>query len=314
MKRYGFLVLSAIALAVVGCDRAPEASQTEANQANVSNAANAAANPSASQTQPGLNQALPTVPNGQARVKPRISTNFSGTSAKKGEPSDTIANGLENADDLNKPVVQGRSNPFTGVSQREVKVTYVGNAPAATPLPQIPQVTTVRVPAIAPVVGSGMVSAVSDTTPSVSPVSSPSNSGPSNSSLGNSSPNNSAPRVASPAIVSAAPSLPVPAIPMAVPPAGRSGFNAPVAAPAVAVPASPTAIAEAIEIKGLVQVGSQFNLIIRDPDASTSRTVRVGDLIGGGKVRVRRIDAPDSQDPQVVLEQGGVEIRRAIGV
>ncbi|NJM57185.1 MAG: hypothetical protein HC857_06745 [Synechococcales cyanobacterium RU_4_20] len=101
---------------------------------------------------------------------------------------------------------------------------------------------------------------------------------------------------------------------MAVPPAGSSGFNAPVATPAVAVLASPTAVAEAIEIKGLVQVGGQFNLIIRDPDASTSRTVRVGDVIGGGKVRIRRIDAPDSQDPQVVLEQGGVEIRRAIGV
>ncbi len=289
MKRYGFLALTAIALGTVGCERSPDQSQTDTGA------------PTTAQAVP--QSGLPTVPSAQGASQPRISTNFSGNfsgtaagvSAKKAEPSDTLASGLQ------KGIGSGRSNPFSSVGQPEVKVTYGVNKAASTTLPVIPQVTAVRIPAIASVI-----------TPAINP-GLQAVPGPVTSPIATSAP----------AVAAAVPAVPMVAIASPNTTSGNTTASnpitavaapiaAPVAAP-VAAPMSPTAIAEAIEIKGLVQVGGQVNLIIRDPDASTSRTVRVGDVIGGGKVKVTRINGADSQSPQVVLEQDGVEILRAIG-
>lgn len=179
-------------------------------------------------------------------------------------------------------VTAGRPNPFRSVHQPQVEVTYPEAAePAALPETPLAEAAPVQ---------SAPQSVVMPALPEV------------------------------PAIAFGTPPppmvLPVPAVPpLAVPASLPTLPTLPaMAPPAPPAPASPTAIAEAIEIRGLVQVGDRFNVIIKDPAATTSRTVQVGDIIGGGRVKLSRINAPESREPQVVLEQDGVEVIRAIGV
>lgn len=278
MKRYGFWVLTAIALTLASCQRSPEVSEADSSE-------------TISAQSDSFNQSLPTPPSKEP-AKPRLSTDFSSpsvsasqaSSAKGAKTSASSAGSL--AANLKQSLNAGRDNPFRSVHQPQVEVTYVTQSASVPELPDVPQV---------------VATAAAPTVPAVVNASSPASLAP-------------APVTA---VVTAAP-LPMPtatpaSLPMVVPPAVP-----PTAIPQVAlvspVPISPTAIAESIEIKGVVQVGEQFNIIIRDPNAPTSRTVKVGDVVGGGKVRISRVDAADSREPQVVLEQDGVEVVRAVGV
>lgn len=85
------------------------------------------------------------------------------------------------------------------------------------------------------------------------------------------------------------------------------------AAPAVPVaPPSRTSLADAIEVSGVVQVGGKWSVIVKEPNAVSSRYVAVGDYLENGKVLVKQIVAAGNSSPVVVLQQNGVEIRKSV--
>lgn len=91
----------------------------------------------------------------------------------------------------------------------------------------------------------------------------------------------------------------------------------PVSVPAVPVapvapPPSRTSLADAIEVSGVVQVGGKWNVIVKEPNAMSSRHVAVGDYLENGKVLVKQIVAAGNSNPVVVLQQNGVEIRKSV--
>jgi hypothetical protein len=88
-------------------------------------------------------------------------------------------------------------------------------------------------------------------------------------------------------------------------PAPRS----PIASP---VPRPDPAIARAVEVTGIVQIGDQAYAIVNAPNEPTSRYVQAGQRVAGGQVLVRRIDF-NRAEPVVILEQSGVEVVRAVG-
>ncbi len=89
----------------------------------------------------------------------------------------------------------------------------------------------------------------------------------------------------------------------------------PVVSPVAMAPQeiSPTALAEAVEIKGVVQLGDQVAVIVNEGEGRLSRTVQEGARLAGGQVELRRIETT-AAEPQVVLVQNGVEIVRGVGV
>jgi hypothetical protein len=102
---------------------------------------------------------------------------------------------------------------------------------------------------------------------------------------------------------------------LAANPSNSTSFppSAPLSAPVAPPPAvSRTALADAITIDGVVQVKGKVSVIVRSPN-ETSRTVKVGDRIAGGRVLVKRIDLKQYGDPVVILEQNGVEVIKMVG-
>lgn len=229
-----------------------------------------------------------------------------------------------------------RPNPFAPSGPAVVEIpmpkatTVVGSArPAATtlaadpaPLPPVPvmyypgyptgygMVGVGTTPSVMPAVVSTAAKpaaarppVVAKSTASVPGTGSPSTGGPSNGLAGSPQPAPTAPDA------NAAAQLPATA-PVAEP-------SAPAAEPSIAAqpqpPASPTALAEATEIQGFVQMGDRINILVKDPQDSISRTLQVGDAFAGGKVRLRRIDTKDGQPPQAIFEQNGIEISRPVG-
>jgi hypothetical protein len=69
--------------------------------------------------------------------------------------------------------------------------------------------------------------------------------------------------------------------------------------------------AETIQISGVLQVGGKTNVIIKDPNEQTSRSVAVGERLANGKVLVKRVQM--GLEPVVILEQGGRDIVRSVG-
>lgn len=97
------------------------------------------------------------------------------------------------------------------------------------------------------------------------------------------------------------PSLPVPANSSAIP------------IPVPAMPASPTALAEAIEITGVMQVANSWKVIVKEPNSQTSRYVVPGDYLEGGRVLVKRIVDANTSEPRVILQQNGKEVVKTVG-
>ncbi len=118
------------------------------------------------------------------------------------------------------------------------------------------------------------------------------------------------PQISLPPVASAPlPTLPAPTV---LPPM-NSGALPPVNLPNAAPPRpTKTSLAEAIEVNGVVQVSGKWNVIVREPNASSSRHVAVGDYLENGKVLVKKIVAPGTTGPTVVLQQNGVEIRKSV--
>lgn len=72
-------------------------------------------------------------------------------------------------------------------------------------------------------------------------------------------------------------------------------------------------LATAVAVTGVVQVGSEPHAIVKVPNETTSRYVRVGQRLSNGQVLVKRIEISEGSDPVVILEQDGVEVSKAVG-
>lgn len=78
-------------------------------------------------------------------------------------------------------------------------------------------------------------------------------------------------------------------------------------------PVSRIALAEAVEVSGVIKIGGKWSIIVKEPDAQTSRYVHAGAYLANGRVLVKRIVADAGSNPIVILQQNGVEITRTIG-
>ncbi|HEY9879736.1 MAG TPA: hypothetical protein V6D29_14855, partial [Leptolyngbyaceae cyanobacterium] len=108
----------------------------------------------------------------------------------------------------------------------------------------------------------------------------------------------------------------LPPLPSIVPPPlpslGPIAATQPIELGAGSLPSPTLSLVDRIEISGVAQIGSQINVIVKEPGTSISRYVRAGDAIAGGQVRVKRIEL-SSAEPQVVLEYNGKEFYRSVG-
>jgi hypothetical protein len=78
-----------------------------------------------------------------------------------------------------------------------------------------------------------------------------------------------------------------------------------------ALPPQPE-LARAVNVSGVVQIGSAVYAIVDAPDEPSSRYVQVGQRLSNGEILVRRIDF-DGSDSSVVLEQAGMQVVRRVG-
>lgn len=76
-------------------------------------------------------------------------------------------------------------------------------------------------------------------------------------------------------------------------------------------PPQPT-LARAVEVLGVVQIGSVPYAIVSAPNEPTSRYVREGQRLSNGQIVVRRIEM-NGPAPAVVFEQYGIEVITAVG-
>lgn len=84
-----------------------------------------------------------------------------------------------------------------------------------------------------------------------------------------------------------------------------------VPSPIAALPTIPQpVIAPTISVSGVIQLGSEPYAIVRS-GSEPERYVKVGDRIGGGSVRVKRIETL-AFEPRVILEENGIEVIRPI--
>lgn len=97
--------------------------------------------------------------------------------------------------------------------------------------------------------------------------------------------------------------------PILPPPLVAAGPNGTRPAP----PPPSTDTARAVEVTGVVVVGSSPQAIVVAPGDATSRYVSPGQRVSGGKVLVKRIEFPTGSEPVVILEENGVEVAKAVG-
>jgi len=71
-------------------------------------------------------------------------------------------------------------------------------------------------------------------------------------------------------------------------------------------------LARAVNVSGVVQIGSAVYAIVDAPDEPSSRYVQVGQRLSNGEILVRRIDFNGS-DSSVILEQAGMQVVRRVG-
>lgn len=101
---------------------------------------------------------------------------------------------------------------------------------------------------------------------------------------------------------------PLPALPAVPSSTTLPPINVPIAPP------SPTSLADAIEITGAIQVKNQWHVIVKEPNAGTSRYVTTGDLLANGQVLVKQVIASAGADPIVILQQNGKQITKTVGM
>jgi len=72
-----------------------------------------------------------------------------------------------------------------------------------------------------------------------------------------------------------------------------------------------TKLAQSILVSGVILVNQQAQAIIKLPDDSNSRYVQAGERLANG-ILVKRIEFNQCDNPVVILEQFGVEVRKVI--
>lgn len=78
-------------------------------------------------------------------------------------------------------------------------------------------------------------------------------------------------------------------------------------------PAPPSVeIAQAVQVKGVVELGGKVSAIVKESEQSDSRSVSAGDYVAQGKVLVKRIEFNGNREPVVILEQNGVEVLKQV--
>lgn len=98
-------------------------------------------------------------------------------------------------------------------------------------------------------------------------------------------------------------------------PGNRPGTSTAASLPPIAAlpPLPEPALAAAVEVSGVIQVGNEPQAIVKAPNETTSRYVRVGQRLANGQVLVKRIEMNEGSEPVVVFEQYGIEVSRAVG-
>lgn len=104
----------------------------------------------------------------------------------------------------------------------------------------------------------------------------------------------------------ALPSLPAPFLPGAVPPSPTDIAVAPTGSPAF------QNLVDQVVVSGVVQVGSGVSVIVTEPGSTVSRRVAQGDMLAGGRIRVKSVDM-SGQEPMVVLTYDGRDYTRTVG-
>ena len=82
--------------------------------------------------------------------------------------------------------------------------------------------------------------------------------------------------------------------------------------PALPPPPPSTDLAKGVKVTGVVEVGNEKQVIIKAPGEATSRYVKVGQRVAGGKVLIKRVDF-ENGEAIVVLEENNIEVRKIVG-
>ncbi len=113
----------------------------------------------------------------------------------------------------------------------------------------------------------------------------------------------------------APPPLPKPVAATPAPPTPGKGTTAPNPS-LVKLPTLPQLpqpeLARAVQVSGVVQVGSIARAIVKAPDEPAIRYVSVGQRLSNGQILVKRIEMAQGSEPVVILEQFGVEVVKTI--
>jgi len=78
-------------------------------------------------------------------------------------------------------------------------------------------------------------------------------------------------------------------------------------------PPPSTELADAVKVSGVMQLEGQWNAIVQVSEKTPSRYVRAGDSLLNGVVLVKRIELDGNKEPQVILEENGVEVIKYVG-
>jgi hypothetical protein len=78
-------------------------------------------------------------------------------------------------------------------------------------------------------------------------------------------------------------------------------------------PPPSTELAQGLEVTGVITVGNETQIIIKAPDESTSRYIKVGQRVANGKVLIKRVELRPGSEPIVIVEQNGIEVAKSVG-
>lgn len=70
--------------------------------------------------------------------------------------------------------------------------------------------------------------------------------------------------------------------------------------------------AEAIDITGAMKIGNRWSVIVKEPEAPSSRHAQVGDYLANGRVLVKRVVTGPGAGVIVVLQQDGRDINKPL--
>jgi hypothetical protein len=77
-------------------------------------------------------------------------------------------------------------------------------------------------------------------------------------------------------------------------------------------PPPSTDLAKGVKVTGVVEVGNEKQVIIKAPGEATSRYVKVGQRVAGGKVLIKRVIF-ENGEAIVILEENDIEVRKVVG-